>query len=409
MNDERIEALVKEELEQDIKLDFGDVLARIEAQSGTQEEIIETETKKNSVSKTVIRVLAAAAAVVVAVGMIAVLPSMMNSGDSAAYAPMLNDEEILYESSESQINDSAQFGDVIEDTEITDVPPDQSAAGVVQENQAEEPSDLSDKVQRFDIEELFLSVEIPGDAYCTGRDVSSDFELLEVYGMTEGELEAAYRRNDIYFNAVWKSGDGMTTELVVYMEEDDGTWAVYDMNLLTDEELRLRVDEFENYGASDEAVQGVKYHNCEVYKHNQAVFIKAFCRVDTLETVENRLEYTTIINGQRFIFVLIEHPDGEAPIGQELSEENLRLMETIMESVSWSKVKNALWERYKSFVPVTVIGIIIGALVVFAVVVEIKRKRKQTEQPEIEEADDTVSEEEISEEPCEEEETSEIE
>ena len=264
-------------------------------------------------------------------------------------------------------------------------------------------------MQRFDIEELFLSVEIPGDAYCTGRDVSSDFELLEVYGMTEGELEAAYRRNDIYFNAVWKSGDGMTTELVVYMEEDDGTWAVYDMNLLTDEELRLRVDEFENYGASDEAVLGVKYHNCEVYKHNQAVFIKAFCRVDTLETVENRLEYTTIINGQRFIFVLIEHPDGEAPIGQELSEENLRLMETIMESVSWSKVKIALWERYKSFVPVTVIGIIIGALVVFAVVVEIKRKRKQTEQPEIEEADDTVSEEEISEEPCEEEETSETE
>lgn len=371
MNEERLNELVKSELEDNVKLDFEDVLKRIEAQKDSFEEEVLPE-KNNSAMKTVFRVLAAAASVAVIIGAASLLPSMASGADggynmeSSAEAPVA-DSEIVFEDAalpEEEINASDSFG-TDENLNIN--------------SEYEEKFEPTAVQQTFEIKELGITLDVLDSAACTGRDVPQNFELLGNYGMTEGELEAAYRRNDIYFNAVWKS-DEITTELVVYMEEDDGTWALFDMNLLSDEELALRVDEFENYDALSSAEDGVDYYDCSVFRHRQAVFIRAYCKVDNEFTRENRLEYTTVINGKRYIFLLIEHPvSKDVIIDDRISADNESMMKEIIDSVEWSEIKNAMWERYKSFIPAAILVLLITAVIIAAVIIETIKKKQKAE------------------------------
>ena len=225
-----------------------------------------------------------------------------------------------------------------------------------------------------------ISLRVPVYSFCTGRDVAPGFPLLEQYGMTAGELEAAYKRNDVYFNAVWRSSEKMITELVVYIEHDGASRSVYNMTGLDPDELTLRLDEYENYSSLPNAVAGVRYFDSSVYKTEQAVFIRAFCEVRNISGSENRLEYTTIVNGKRVIFTLIEHPDEGTQPAERISDENIKVMDGIMKSVRWDKINSAFFAKHGRLVVMAVLTLIAAIAIIAVLAIDARRKKATVEE-----------------------------
>lgn len=400
MNTERFEEQLKEELESGAKLDFADVLKRIEIQEEA-ENLKENDAKKKVFRRTMTALCAVAAAAVVFVGAAGLLSMMSSAADGMmeSESAYLSDMEISMESEESpnHFNSDESFAasdSVINETidNVTQGDSNSQLDSVVDKEPASE-SDAIDAIQpelkEYRIDELGITLDIPSNAYCTGRDVPSDFPLLESYGMTEGQLESAYKRNGIYFNAVWPVASDVTTELVVYVEDNNDTWQIYDMSRLSEDELRLKLDEYENYSSAQDAVDGVEYYDCSVYRANRAVYIKSYCAVEGIDGRENRLEYTTVINGKKVIFMLIEHPDSDLAVFREsVSEANAEMMSKIVSSVKWDEIKNAVWEKYKGFIPMAILVVCLIAAVIIIIVIDVKKKKKAKNMlPEAEAAD----------------------
>lgn len=408
MNTERFEEQLKEELESGAKLDFADVLKRIEIQEEA-EELKENSIKKKVFRRTMTALCAVAAMAVVFVGAAGLISIVNSASDSMmeSESAYISDMEISMEAEEypDQITSNESFA--ASDSTVND-----SSDNVTQEDSVsasdsfidKEPASASDaddviqsELKGYRIEELGIALNIPSEAYCTGRDVSADFPLLESYGMTEGQLESAYKRNGIYFNAVWPMRSGVTTELVVYVEDNNDTWQIYDMSRLTEDELQLKLDEYENYSSAQDAVDGVEYYDCSVYRGDQAVFIKSYCSVDGLNGRENRLEYTTVVNGKKVIFMLIEHPDSDlAVLGECVSEANTEMMSKIVSLIKWDTIKNATWEKYKGFIPMAILVVCLIAAVIIIIVIDTKKKKAKNMLPEAgaadsEEVTDTLS------------------
>ena len=399
MSTERFEEQLKEELESGAKLDFADVLKRIEIQEEA-EELKENNKKQKVFKRTMTALCSVAAAAVVFVGAAGLLSMMSSAADGMmeSESAYLSDMEVSMESEEypNHFNSDESFeaSDSVVNESVNNVTQDDyiDPSDSVIDKEPASASDADDEIpsepKSYRIEELGITLDIPSDAYCTGRDVPSDFPLLESYGMTEGQLESAYKRNGIYFNAVWPMKSGITTELVVYVEDNNDTWQIYDMSRLSEDELRLKLDEYENYSSALDAVDGVEYYDCSVYRANRAVYIKSYCAVEGIDGRENRLEYTTVINGKKVIFMLIEHPDSDlAVFGESVSEANAEMMSKIVSSVKWDEIKNAVWEKYKGFIPMAILVICLIASVIIIIVIDRKKKKAKSMLPEAEAAD----------------------
>ncbi|MBE6754727.1 MAG: hypothetical protein E7559_10345 [Ruminococcaceae bacterium] len=243
-------------------------------------------------------------------------------------------------------------------------------------------SALSDvPLTEYRVRELEMTINLPAEAYATGRKVDPAFPLLETYGMTAEQLEKNYKDRDIYYNAVWYDNDAEVTEIVVTMTENHDTRSMYDLNIAEQHQIDWIEELYLNYDS--ESQSGARYYDVSNVNCGGANFFRAKGTVDA-EKRRNVLEYMTIVNGRKIEVTMIEYlseSDGEEQ-RMTVSPEHELLMDTVMQSVEFDEIKSVFMARYGGLVRASVFtGILaIAMLVTFAVNKFLTQKAKQPDE-----------------------------
>lgn len=384
---------------------FEDIRKRIESQ--TEEQIEESrretlamlEEKPDGAGRNLRRFAAAAASLVVIAGLGVGLIALALGGISAesADSSAVMEEAIMEEDAcdDEIVCDS----EIVISTETTDtiaVPESSPLEGDVNNSASEpEPGEkpfdgeftsgtIEDEFEYIScrVDALGMNIFLPSQAYITGRNVYPGFELLEVYGMSEAELEANFKSRNIYYNAMWYDSDADVTEVVISMTEDDTSRAIFNLSGASEEVLHQIEEKYMSYSDSSSAVAGARYSDVSRVSHEQALFFRAAGMVSNRSGRSNHLQYMTIVNGMRIEITLIEHfgisaeLTGEEPT--EVSPSHEAAMNTIIRSVEFDRIKSNFWQKNRGLVfygLITAVGV--GAILI--VLLSPEKKKPQPE------------------------------
>lgn len=385
MNEKKINELIDSVSSLPDGASFESVKEKIEAQTSEQREQCRQETlemlgssKKRSI-KSAKWALSFAAAVLAVIGLgtafIAIsISSAANDAFSSESLAMDtwtgNDESCM----ESAVESPDGEGNVC----------DGALADEGNESISQSPLTDDDSFVNFTVEALDLSIDLPAQAYITGRNVSRDFELLDVYGMSAAELEASYKMRNIYANAVWYDSDADATEIIIKMTRDETSEEIFDLSSAHEEQLERIRSLYLDYENGSSAVTGAYYSDVTMIEHEQALFFCAEGVVDNRSGRSNHLQYMTIINGCRIEITLIEHfgvdseLTGDEP--QEVSRTHKEIMERVIRSVRWDKVRSKFWHQNRGtvfYASIALIGLI--AIITVLLLPENRRKNKRPE------------------------------
>ena len=355
---------------------FDDIRAKIEKQSDEERESSRTETllmleDKKAASLGIKRITAFAASVAAVIGLGAALIvlAMGTTGYDTSSAETAYDcTETVDDCIAEENTDESQDMTVNQSASITDSAQQEDGW---EETDSAENNGCSDDYDSFagtftttttadseyvthEINTMEITVDLPADAYVSGRNVSSDFELLEVYGMSAAQLEANYKNRNIYCNAVWYDDDADVTEIVIKMTTDDISSEIFDLSKASEEQLAEIGALYLDYEQNIDAVVGAKYFDVSLVEHEQALFFRAEGVVSNRSGRSNHLQYMTIINGCRVEITLIEHfgieneLTGEEP--EEISQTHAQVMERVIQSVHWERVKSNFWHENRGVV-----------------------------------------------------------
>ncbi len=324
----------------------------------------------------------------------------MTAEDAAVETPVI--DEVPCESEESpeepvgQPDGAAPDGSAPEST--TDGAPTQGddetdgavdGIGVMEENTAEPGEDtLGYTVHNFvscRVDALGMELLLPSKAYITGRDVWAGFELLELYGMSEAQLEANYKSRNIYYNAVWYDSDADVTEVVITMTEDETSRRIFSLAAASEEELAKISELYKSYGDTHQPVAGARYFDVSTQQVGEVLFFRAMGTVDNRSSRSNHLQYMTVVNGMRIEITLIEHfgidseLTGEEP--EEVSGLHEKMMDSIIGSVRFDRVRSGWLQQNRGPVFYALLFAAgIAAIVIVLLLPENRKKRGQAEQ-----------------------------
>jgi len=220
------------------------------------------------------------------------------------------------------------------------------------------------------VEKTGMTIQLPADAYVTGRSVSPDYEPLKQLGMTASQLEVEFRKGDIYCAAVWFPESTDMTEILVTVKEDDDSRAIFHLADYDQLYLTALADSYAAFSQQGLSVSA-RYTSAEVKRCGQAVYIKAHGVMDAQEASENHLHYMTVINGMRVEITLVEHysQQGIPAQTQRVTADNEQMMDTIIESLRYDKLENEFMAKNKDFVvyAVLIVAASIGLIVAYIV------------------------------------------
>lgn len=223
------------------------------------------------------------------------------------------------------------------------------------------------------LDKLEMTVSLPSDAYVTGTNVSKDFKPLEIFGMTASELEIKYKNANILCNAVWFGDESDMTEIIISMKSDESSKSLYNLNKADE----YSIDRIERIYYGYQSDYG-GFSDVSRFESEQALYIKVKGTINAETIMENHLQYMTVVNGKRYEISLIEHyglfDENEQPMPAGVSEKNERMMDDIIHSLRFDRIKREFLEKNKSLVIVISIGI---ALCLFFLVSSLCDKRKK--------------------------------
>lgn len=386
MNEKKINELIDSVSSLPDGASFEGVKEKIEAQTSEQREQCRQETlemlgssKKRSI-KSAKWALSFAAAVLAVIGLgtafIAIsIGSAANDASSSESLAM----DTWTRSDESCMESAVESPDSDENGYNSGALADEGSESVSQS-----PLTDTDGCVSFTVEALDLSIDLPAQAYITGRNVSRDFELLDVYGMSAAELEASYKMRNIYANAVWYDSDADATEIIIKMTRDETSEEIFDLSSAHEEQLERIRSLYLDYENGSSAITGAYYSDVTMIENEQALFFCAEGVVDNRSGRSNHLQYMTIINGCRIEITLIEHfgvdseLTGDEP--QEVSRTHKEIMERVIRSVRWDKVRSKFWHQNRGtvfYASIALIGLI--AIITVLLLPENRRKNKRPE------------------------------
>jgi len=376
--DDKIMKLINDAVQTSDTAGFEAVRRRIEAQTeqeqneSRQQTVAMLEESASGTQFPLKRILAMAASVVlvfgIGVGLIAASVGSVSfdsaSTESTIEDSMVQTEESMESASESQEQPQENFG-YTTDGENTGMA-EEAVSGSDNKESA-----LTREYTVHTISQLGLTIALPSEAYVSGRDVSEDFELLSIFQMSEGQLEANYKDRNIYYNAVWYDNFADVTEIVVKMTADDLSDRIFNLRYATQEQLDEIENLYMNYEVNVNAVVGARYYDVSIIEHEQALFFRACGTVKNRSGRSNHLQYMTIVNGCRIEITLIEHfgindeLTGEEP--EMIAEEHSQLMQEVIKSAKWERIRSNFLRQNRGAVFYGLI-ILAGMAAVIAVV-----------------------------------------
>ena len=169
----------------------------------------------------------------------------------------------------------------------------------------------------FDLDELDMTIALPADYVVFTRDISDSDPNLSAYGLTKDGLYSNMVSNSQYLDGWDTNADH---EIIVTMTEN----TIADLNQYADESL----SDFVSYIKSEYQNFGITFIKYEIYKHNQAKFIKIYCSGLNGDSTAYGVQYLTIY-ASKSIAITMQSYSGE--IGD--SEENI--LKSIVDSIKF--------------------------------------------------------------------------
>lgn len=209
------------------------------------------------------------------------------------------------------------------------------------------------------VKKAAMTISYPDFAYVTGRTVESDFEPLEVFGMSADDLELQYKKGSIYSNAIWFPEDTRMTEILVTVTEDEDSRTIFQLGKLDPLYVQALADSYASFAQQGQEVSAI-YSSASVVRHDSTAFIKAHGAMASDSAGENHLHYMTIVNGRRIGITLVEHLAADGPYSGSLrvSAENEQLMDSIIADLRFDTIENAFVAKNRGFLVTS--GIIIA-------------------------------------------------
>ncbi len=404
MNDKEIFKKITEAAEQDYKPDFAGLMNRINNQ--TEEERRETRNealalvpeKKQRLGKNTRRLLTAAAALLVTLGIssafIIASLSTMSKPDTAE--PIFEAADML-----DAVNNFEDYEgvDIISDTtELEENATSPSDSDIGDKNDSGTETDLNEhsnketKLVNRSVDRVGITVDLPEKAYITDRTVDEDFPLLEVYGISATQLEANYKTRGIYCNALWYDDDADITEIVITMSSDNDSKRFNNLKNLSSYNINRVKSMYLDYSSD-----GGTYYDVDTVETEQALFFRALGTLENAGDRSNHLQYMTIINRCRVEITLIEHfgisgdITGEEP--KEVSAEHQELMEQVIASVHWNKVQNGFFSHNRGIFFYLLLALSSVAAIVVSFAGKKKDKNFQADFSEVKLNDGKINEE----------------
>jgi len=227
---------------------------------------------------------------------------------------------------------------------------------------------LSGETSDYYIEKLGLTLQLPAEAHVTDRTVDSDYPPLEHFGMSAQQLEVQYKKADIHCNAIWFPEDTDMTEIIVAMTEDDDSRAIFnlrDYDRLYQQALADSYSRFSQQGMEVSA----QYTDASLVDTEQAVFVRAHGRKRSQDSEERHLHYMTVVNGQRIEITLVEHGAAEGDGVRTVSAENQELMDEIIRTMRFDKLKNEFVAKNSRFMTGAYVVLSLSALLIISYIV----------------------------------------
>jgi hypothetical protein len=178
----------------------------------------------------------------------------------------------------------------------------------------------------FNIKELNMNVNIPDNLIVFTREIATDDKNLTLLGLDKATLENHYKENFIYFNAI---NVDPNFEIIITMQDYEGSQLIFDFNELKDSELMSIGEEISKNNVINQNV--ITYKKYSIYNHDQAKFLKIyFEQLNNSEKVQSIQNYT-IINGQA-INITMHSYSGIITNDQET------MLDEIINSISFTQV-----------------------------------------------------------------------
>ncbi|MEZ4357755.1 MAG: hypothetical protein R2876_03895 [Eubacteriales bacterium] len=217
----------------------------------------------------------------------------------------------------------------------------------------------------YDLDELYMSIDIPSDFMVFTKDISNDDPNLDKIGMDKETLSQQFTENNIYLDAIKIDP---STQIIITMTENSGTNYIFDLSLYSDEEKK---DLAEGEQQADTLNQvGAQYTGYDFYEHGQASFICFDIASSNSETALNSKQYFTIINGQAISIILYSY-DGAVTSEQEDT------LKSVVDSITFSEVKEKPGNSLSLSILVISIIAAIVAILVFGIRKAIKKRKKK--------------------------------
>ncbi len=231
------------------------------------------------------------------------------------------------------------------------------------------------EVTQYVIKSPEITLSLPNEVFFTGEEVPDSFPPLEQFRLTAEQLESNLKKRGIVGCAVWNDGGSAVNELVVVRTVSDDTANIFNLGDVGEYELGLLKERYLSYGDTGNNLW-TQVDSIECGEHK---YIRAFGTA--VDGSENQMQYMTIINGEQLAFTLIEHYDERCPMTEPMvAEGNRQLMEQVMQSVKYGRIKSRLVNDFKRLsVPVklSMLGLLfLAGLGIYSLLKKFKDKKK---------------------------------
>lgn len=391
MNEKNLLDKINKAAEYEIKANFSQLMSRIENQSEeekeqSRKEAIQLMQEENGtgINKNIRNVVGIAAAAFITIGLgVSLVAASLSSFSAEMEAAPSNDcvaEESLTMDSPAEI-----LLDSYNDTELkTDNGSESTQLGGAEKAEPESNTSAAGSTESSGyticrVDQLKMSLELPAYAYITDRTVSKDFILLEKYDISAAQLEANYKKSDIYYNAVWYDEYADATEIVITKRTDEISEGIFNLKNAGEYDLGRIKEMYLSYGENG-AISGAEYFDVTTVSNDQALFLRSLGKVDNSEERSNHLQYMTIVNGDRIEITLIEHfgveseLTGEEP--DEVSEAHAEIMEKVIESLEWDNIRSGFLKRYSGITFFAAIAIVGAVAIAVSMIIEQKKLKE---------------------------------
>lgn len=216
--------------------------------------------------------------------------------------------------------------------------------------------------------ELAMEVQCPEGWAVLTRSIEEDDPILPHLGVGRDEVMGLFQSSGIYLNAV----DMETySEIVVTMVDNSTSQRIFDLSLLTEQELREMADGLLGANLSETTdMDGVHYDSYTMVEHPQAVFLEYRGGIDNDTQNTAILQDFTIING-RHINVTLRDYSGVITAQEE---EQFRQMVAGIRFTQIEEKPAAVFWSLPAVLSAAVAALLIAAA--FAAGVFLRRKKK---------------------------------